>query len=179
MIGARIRTMEATRTRLLYVLVSFTIGQFLMGASPLAAQDDCKTILDAESKLDNTPAHVYATMKIGGETTSGETIYAAGSIYGKINGKWMVTESIKEAEQLRQENLRKNQDKVTCRYLKDELVNGEMAAVYSSHDDGPKAKIDMQVWISKAKGLPLRIETDIDKVHSSARYEYTNVKAPL
>jgi hypothetical protein len=171
--------MKTMRTRLLYVLVSFTIGHLLMGASPLAAQDDCKAILDAESKLDNTPAHAYATIKIGGKTTSGETIYAAGSIYAKINGKWIVTESIKDEEQLKQENLRKNQDKVTCRYLKDELVNGEMAAVYSSHDETPKAKIDMQVWISKAKGLPLRMETDVDKVHSSARYEYTNVKAPL
>lgn len=171
--------METMRTRLLCVLVSFTIGHLLMGASPLAAQDDCKAILDAGSKLDNTPAHVYVTMKIGGETTSGETIYAAGSIYGKINGKWMVTESIKDAEQLKQDNLRKNKDKVTCRYLKDELVNGEMAAVYSSHDEGPKAKIDMQAWISKAKGLLLRMETDVDKVHTSARYEYTNVKPPL
>src|ERR1700689_1774292 len=103
--------METAPARLLFV-VSFTIGHLLMGASPLAAQDDCKAILDANSKLDNTPAHAYVTMKIGGQTMSSETIYAAGSIYGKINGKWSVTESIKDEEQLKQENLRKNKDKV-------------------------------------------------------------------
>jgi len=166
------------RTRLLYILASFTIGYLPLGALPVVAQDDCKALLDAESKLDNTPAHVYVTMKIGSETVTSESIYAAGSIYGKINGKWSVTASIKDAQQLRQENLRKSKDKVTCRYLKDEPTSGEMTAVYSSHDEGPKGKVDMQMWISKA-GLPLRMETDVDKVHTSARYEYGNVKPPL
>jgi len=171
--------MTTARTRLLYILISFTIGYLSMGASAVAAQGDCKTILDAESKLDNTPAHVYATTKINGETVGSETIYAAGSIYGKLNGKWMVVDSIKDMVELRQENLKKNTDKLTCRYLKDELVNGEMAAVYTSHDETPKGKVDMDVWISKAKGLPLRMETDVDKVHMSTRYEYGNVKPPL
>jgi hypothetical protein len=150
-----------------------------MGPLPLAAQDDCKPLLDAESKLDNTPAHVYTTMKIGKETVTSKSIYAAGSIYTKMNGKWSVTESIKEAQQLRQENLRKNKDKVTCHYLKDELASGEGAAVYSSHDEGFKGKVDMQMWISKGKGLPLRMETDVHTVHSSARFEYGDVKPPL
>lgn len=92
-----------------------------------------------------------------------ESIYAAGSIYGKINGKWSVMESVKDMEQSKQENRQKSKDKVTCRYLKDEPVNGEMASVYSSHDETTKGKIDMDVWISKAKGLPLRMETDVDR----------------
>jgi len=171
--------METMRTGLLYILVSFMTGYLLTGASPLAAQDDCKAILDAESKLDVIPAHVYVSMKIGSQTMTSESIYAAGSIYGKMNGKWRVTESIKDAEQLRQDNLRKNKDKVTCHYVKDEPVNGEMAAVYSSHDETTKGKVDMQIWISKAKGLPLRMETDVDKVHTSERLEYGNVKPPL
>jgi outer membrane lipoprotein-sorting protein len=171
--------MTTMRTRLLYLLVSFTIGYLPMGALPVAAQDDCKPLLDAESKLDNTPAHVYTTMKIGKETVTSESIYAAGSIYTKINGKWSVTDSIKDAQQLRQDNLRKSKDKVTCRYLKDEPAGGDMAAVYSSHDEGPKDNVDMQMWISKAKGLPLRMETDVATVHSSARFEYGNVKPPL
>jgi len=171
--------MTTTRTRLFYILVGFTIGYLPIGALPLAAQDDCKAILDTDSKLDNAPAHVYVTMKVGTETVNSESIYAAGSIYGKINGKWSVMESIKDMEQLKQQNRQKNKDKVTCRYLKDEPVNGEMASVYSSHDETPKGKIDMQMWISKGTGLPLRIETDVDKVHTSARYEYGNIKPPL
>ena len=171
--------METMRTRLRYIVVIFTIRYLVMGASGLAAQDDCKAILGADSKLDNTSAHVYVTMKVGSETVTAESIYAAGSIYGKSKGKWSVTESIKDMPRLKQENRQKNKDNVTCRYVKDEPVNGEMAAVYSSHDETPKGKVDMQMWISKAKGLPLRIETDVDKVHTSARYEYGDIKPPL
>ena len=69
-----------------------------------------------------------------------------------------------------------------CRYLKDELVAGEMAAVYSLKNKG---KVDSQIWISKAKGLPLRQEDDVDlgagkgKSHNSTRYEYGNIKPPM
>jgi hypothetical protein len=173
--------MKVTRSRLLCLAVGFAFGYLPLGAPLLAAQDECKAMTDAGGKVDNTPTHAYTTMKIGSTTVTTEMIYAAGSIYAKINGKWSVTESIKDVEKLKQENLRKNRDKdkATCRYLKDELANGEMAAVYSSHDESPKGKVDMQMWISKAKGLPLRIETDVDKVHTSTRYEYGDVKPPL
>jgi hypothetical protein len=76
-------------------------------------------------------------------------------------------------------------DKATCKYLKDELVNGEMAVVYSAHDATPKGVVDTQIWISKSKGLPLRQDMDIDvggagdKSHTSSRYEYGDVKPPM
>jgi hypothetical protein len=44
--------------------------------------------------------------------------------------------------------------------------------------------MDVQVWISKSKGLPLRGELDVDvggklgKSHSSMCYEYGNVEPP-
>jgi outer membrane lipoprotein-sorting protein len=77
------------------------------------------------------------------------------------------------AEKNRQNN------KTTCRYLNDELVDGEMAAVYSLHDVSPKATSDSKIWISKTKGLPLRTDTDLGKSHVSMRYEYGNVKPPM
>jgi hypothetical protein len=45
--------------------------------------------------------------------------------------------------------------------------------------------VDSQIWISRAKGLPLRQDMDIDvggkngKSHSSSRYEYGDVKPPM
>jgi hypothetical protein len=63
--------------------------------------------------------------------------------------------------------------------LKDELVNGEMAAVYSVHEVSPKSTSDSKTWISKAKGLPLRSDTDMEGSHISTRYEYGNVKPPI
>jgi len=108
-------------------------------------------------------------------------IYAAGNIYGKITGKWMVMDTIKSAEQLEQQLMHHAIAKDTCRYLRDEPVDGEMAALYSTHSETPKGKIDMQIWISKAGGLILRHDTDSDggKVLTSSRYEYGNVKPPL
>src|ERR1035441_2479982 len=80
--------METTPIRLLYIMVGFTLGHLLMGASPLSAQGDCKVVLDAESKVLNTPTHAYATTNIVGRTTTTEMIYAAGVVYVKIDGKW-------------------------------------------------------------------------------------------
>jgi len=177
--------MATTRTKWLHIMVGLTIGYLLIGMPPLTAQDDCKAVekvlVDAFGKIHNTPAHVYTTSKIGSQNFTSEIIYAAGSMYMKVNGKWTLADSIKNVEQLEQKNRHNANSKDTCRYLKDELVNGEMAAVYSSHSETPKGKIDMQIWISKSKGLLLRQDTNSDegKVLNSSRYEYGNVKPPL
>jgi hypothetical protein len=166
------------RTRLFYIAVGFTFGHLLIGATPVAAQGDCRLVFDATSKVLDTPTHLYATMNMGGTTQISESIYAAGAIYMKAGGKWGPSPiSMQETKQLVQKNIQTN--KTTCRYLKDEPVNGEMAAVYSVHEETPGSKSDSQIWISKAKGLPLRSEIDLgDKNHVSTRYEYGNVKPP-
>jgi len=171
--------METTRKRLLYIMVGFTFGQLLIGAKPLAAQGNCQLVFDAMSKAFDTPTHLYATMNMGGATQPLESIYAAGVIYVKSGGKWGPSPiSMQETKELEQKNIQTA--KSTCRYLHDESVNGELAAVYSMHEETPKGKSDSQVWISKAKGLPLRSETDFgDKNHVSTRYEYGNVKPPM
>ena len=171
--------MKTTRTRLFYIVFGFTLGHLLIGATPVAAQGDCRLVFDATSKVFSTPAHIYVTTNIGGKPQIVEEIYAAGAIYMNIDGKWSPgTMSIQEMKQLVQKNIQTN--KTTCRYLKDEPVNGEMAAVYSVHEETPGSKADSQIWISKAKGLPLRSEEDLgDKNHVSTRYEYGNVKPPM
>jgi hypothetical protein len=175
--------MEKTRTKLLCLMAGFTLGHLLIATNPLKAQGDCKVVLDAEFKVLNTPTHAYGTVNIVGRTVTTEMIYAAGAVYGMIDGKWSPSGTTKDIEQLMQKNLLNS--KITCRHLKDEPVNGEMAAVYSTHEDRPKGAVDSQVWISRAKGLPLRQEIDIDiggsggKSHNSMRYEYANVKPPM
>ena len=83
---------------------------------------------------------------------------------------------------LEQEKENREHGKATCRYLREEVVGGEAAAVYSAHSENEDVKSDGQVWISK-NGLPLREELDIDigdpgKMHHSIRYEYSNVQVP-
>ena len=171
--------MKTTRTRLFYIVFGFTLGQLLIGATPVAAQGDCQLVLDAGSKVLDTPAHLYFTMNMGGTTQTLESIYAAGAIYVKSGGKWGPSPmSMQESKELDQKNRQTN--KTTCRYLKDEPVNGEMAAVYSMHSESTKS--DAQVWISKAKGLLLREEADLpepSKMHMSERIEYGNIKPPM
>ena len=168
------------RTRLLYIVVGFTFGQLLIGATPVAAQGDCQLVFDAMGKVFDTPSHLYVTMNMGGTTQpGGEMIYVAGASYLKSGGKWSPSAmSMQESKELVQKNQQTN--KTTCRYLKDEPVNGEMAAVYSVHEETPRSKSDSQIWISKAKGLLLRSEQDLGaKMHISTRYEYGNVKPPM
>jgi hypothetical protein len=73
----------------------------------------------------------------------------------------------------------------TCHYLRDEIVGGEAAQVYSMRTEVDGSINDHTIWISKSRGLYLRQESDIsvsgsesDKRHISTRYEYTNVHAP-
>jgi hypothetical protein len=167
------------RKQLLYAMLGLAFGQLLIGAKPLAAQDDCKLVLDAMTRFFDTPTHAYVTMNLSGKPQTGESIYTGGLVYAKYDGKWSAGMTTKEMKELTEKNRRNN--KTTCHYLKDEPVNGEMAAVYSVHEVSPRSTSDSKTWISKAKGLPLRSDTDMEggKSHISTRYEYGNIKPPM
>ena len=171
--------METTRTRLL-CSEGLTIAYLLMGASAATAQDDCKLVLDAANKVFDVPSHSYVTMNIGGKPQTAETISVGAAMYVKYNGKWTSGGSTpQEMKALSAKNRQTN--KTTCRYMKDEQVDGEAAAVYSVHDVSPKSTSDSTVWISRTKGLMLRSEIDLEagKTHMSTRIEYGNIKAPM
>jgi len=167
----------------LSILLAITIAYLLWGASPLTAQDDCKVLekvtADAFNQVHNAPTHVYTTTKINGQSFSSEMIYAAGSMYVKTNGKWISAGSIKDVEQTEQQMQHNANSKDTCRLLKEESVNGEVASVYNSHSETPKGTIDLQFWISKANGKLLRQDTSSNGALMSSRYEYGGVKPPL
>jgi len=183
--------MKAKRIIWLNTLFGFTYGLSLMGAAPLAAQDSCQPVNDAMDKTMTVPTHIYSTMNTAsngvGKPILAETIYTGGATYVKVASKWTrgpwTTQQVMKREQ---ENRQKS--KFSCHYLREESVNGETAAVYSTHSetteqDVGKQTSDGQIWISKSRGLPLRHEFDLatgdaNKKHHSSRYEYTNVQAP-
>jgi len=155
----------------------------LAGCLSAAAQagDTCKVPLDAERKMIVTAHHSYETRSQKNKTRTDETIYMGGlngAVYIKVKGQWMhgfltPAESLKQKE----ENIRNAKN--SCRYLRDEAVGGESAAVYSIHSETEDSKTDGTVWVGKTSGLSLRAEVDIDGgMHSSVRYEYSNVHAP-
>src|SRR5260370_6238875 len=109
------------------VVLTFAIA--LMAWTPLVGQNSCQPVLDAMNKIYTTPSHLYNTMD--GDRTN-ELIYAAGAVYDNLHGKWARSRVPLQRVMELEENNRRN-SKYTCRYLRDESVNGEMAAVYSTH----------------------------------------------
>jgi hypothetical protein len=177
--------MQTVRRKFLCFVMIAGCTYLLIGASFLLAQDDCKVmekaVADAFSKIHKTPSHVYTTATIGAQTFYSESIYADGSIYIKMNGKWTQSSSIKSAEQITEQNKHADPNsKDTCYGPKDAPLDGQTTVFYRSHSETDKGKVDLQIWISRTKGVLLRQDTDSEggTVVISSRYEYDNVKKP-
>jgi hypothetical protein len=177
------------RTRLVCALALSTS----MGATTIApahaatAEPACKPVLDAMQKLSVTPHRNTTTTTAAythGKPETGEMIQTGSAIYVEIKGKWRRSPATpQELQQQTQENLR-NAKSYDCRFLRDESVNGETAALYSTQTATEDARENGQAWISKSRGLPLKQELDMDvggaggKIHRSIRYDYDNVQPP-
>ena len=170
--------MATSRKTWLYGVVGLALGLLLMGAKPLQAQGDCKAILATARKMSTSVTHVYTTISRDGKEQTGEMIFLPGVYYWRTdNSKWSSGPMSAEewAEMLKSKTWA---DNVSCKYVKDEPVNGEMAGIYSWRDAATGR--DTQIWISKAKGAPLRQEADSARgMHFSMRYEYGSVKPPM
>ena len=168
--------------------MKFLFGIAFIGSAPLDAQSNCQPVLEAMSRVLTTPTHIYRTMSPASkdaskpaprDIVSSETIYAGGAVYSKGAGSWRPGKvSLEQVKKIEQENIKSSN--FSCRYVRDEPVNGETTAVYSLHSEREGVTSDGQIWISKSKGLPLRHEFDMDpaKKHHSVRYEYTDVHPP-
>jgi hypothetical protein len=138
------------------------------------------------TKVITTPSHLYSSMtgsSPGSKPHTTETIYTGGASYVNIGGRW-ARSPISPQEVLKREQENRQNSKYTCRYLRDEPLSGELAAVYATHAETSDIVSDGQIWISKGRGLPLRHEEDIrvegmDRNHHSTRYEYGNIQPPL
>jgi hypothetical protein len=172
-------------TCLLPALAAAVLAAFYLSTPAFAFVADaaCQPMFDAGAKLLAVPAHSYSTETArDGKTKTSEAIYANGAIYINYNGKW-IRSKMTPQDMLKQEQENIRNAKSTCRHVRDEMSNGEAAAVYMAHSENDGVKSDAQTWISKSKGLPLRTEEDLDtgdgdKRHVSIRYEYSNVQPP-
>jgi hypothetical protein len=173
--------------------ITSVLRMLLMGllAAPwslaIRAQSSCKTVLDADDKKDATPYHAYVTRTTqmpGAKSESNEAIFVGGVSYIQIKGVWK--KSPYTAEQQHQKKLenRKNAKEISCKYLRDEPVSGELAHVYAAHTENEDVKSDATIWVSAVRGLILRNEQDLDvggaggKSHMSIRYDYAHVNPP-
>jgi hypothetical protein len=149
------------------------------------AQSECKVAFEANDKLTTTPHHGFTTrsrVSKADKPEPMEDIFVGGVYYTQYRGKWVKSPMTAEDRKKQQEENRKTAKNTSCRHLRDELVNGEAAAVYKVHSETEDSKVDSQIWISNAKGLILREEADLDasgdKMHMVTRFEYSNVTAP-
>lgn len=174
-----------SRAAQISTLCAALLAACLLSATAFAADSGCQPVFDALSKVLTTPTHVFNTeaagSRPGGKPRNGEAIYFGGAIYVKANDKW-IRSKMTAQDMIQQEQENRKTGTATCRYLRDESVNGETAAVYSVQSENEVVKSEGQLWISR-KGLPLREDLDTDvgdpnKVHRSIRYEYGNVQAP-
>ena len=168
---------------------TLSILSLLVMGQPVTARaaDACQPIYTAFTKIVTTPSHSYSIQTaplVNGQQRSVEVIYVQGKTYMLARGKWMIS-PVTPNDVLEQEEENEKQGKGACQFLRNESVNGEAAAVYSMRRETDIASEDGLIWISKTSGLALRKEVDLAhgekqaKMHLSARYEYSNVKAPM
>jgi len=157
-------------------------------ATPAFSADAvCQLIAQANAKIYAVSTHIFSTETAaysGGKTRSNELIYLNNKSYLQINGKWRLSRSTPAQMAALQKEAQNDNAGMTCKMVRDEAVNGEAATLYAAHKQTPDVKEDSQIWISKSKGMPIKLEMDLDvggaagKSHRSMRYEYTNVQAP-
>ena len=165
-------------------LCVFAFGVLLTGAAPAAAQISCRPVFDAIDKVMTTPTHMVRSVPgPGGEPKKGEAIYAGGAIYQKTGPGWERM-PVTTAQAAKQERESRAKATIACRIVKDnDPVDGEPATLFESKTETKTETTTAQVWISKAKGLVLKQEIDIDagkggQTHYSVRYDYDKVEAP-
>ena len=148
--------------------------------------DSCQPVFDALTKVATTPSHSYTTRTgiNGGTPTEAETIFANGQKYIRARGRWMRI-PVTSQDVVEQEKEKEQHGTSTCKFLRNESVNGDPAMLFSVHREYEEVKEDGEMWVSRGSGLLLRVEEDVDnrgnkvKDHRSTRFEYGNVRPPV
>lgn len=173
---------HSRRLIILFAAVSFGIAaaQTLRAAS--LDDPSCKAVLDATAKMEHTDNHQYVAIdRNGAKEMEGESIQVGDTSYIKVGNDWKVSPlSPKDSAEQRKENIR-DAKVFTCKYERDEAVNGEPAAVYKTHQESDEVNADAELWISKSRGLVLKevVNHPDDKQSIVVRIDYSNVQKPV
>lgn len=152
----------------------------VLATMPVHAENaTCQPVTNAMMKLANTSYNDSITFD---GKPGGDEIYTTTAIYRGLAGHWG---KIPTTPQERIDaNRAVGASLSNCHQIREEVVDGQSATVYAaqSHTASPPSSGDMQIWIGKSRGLPLKVESDVQmfgkKSHTSQRYDYTNVRAP-
>ena len=150
----------------------------------------CKALNEALLKLAQTPNHSYTEASgaiAGGRSRTTERIATATAVYIQLQGKWLKGSVTPQQElEMQQDALKDDDRNGTCRYVRDEAVDGETSALYATHKQDDGGKSDTQIWISRKRGLPLRQVVHLSvgsgetgESQMTTKYVYENVRAPV
>jgi len=172
------------------VLAALAFTAALSPSNTAQAEPDaaCAPIFDALTKMLRTPNHQFMSqssatyaLQHGGQLRTGESITTKDASYVKMMDTWQKVPFTPEEMVEQQEEARRNAKSV-CHFLHNDPAEGDVQ-VYETQSATEKGKSDIQIWISKTSGLPLREEIDLDladagKSHSSVRFDYDHVDLP-
>ena len=160
----------------------------LPGGAGMAHAGGCEVPIAAMNKLWQTPSHQYMTETAGylkGTTRSSEIVTTRTDRYLLVNGSWHHSALGKEevAQMIEANEANARQDE--CKFIRDEAVDGQSAALYTTKHSSDDDTSSTRIWISRQTGLPLKMEIDMDvgggatgKSHTTLRVDYKNVAAP-
>jgi hypothetical protein len=138
----------------------------------------CKLVYDAMAKGITTPNHSYMKLSLpavnGGKPADSEIINTGKARYmRRAAGKWASSMSTQEMLDQMTENRRDNES--TCRFIRDETIDGVSASLYETKED---TAMTSKIWLSKSNELPVHVITDSGGMHSETRYVYGPISAP-
>lgn len=139
----------------------------------------CAPILSAMAK---TLQADHATLTLNaGRTTNGIT--AGGVNYLQVDNAWIVSPLSPHENQARSDENLRNAKTYTCQSLPDGTTDGIATANYRTRTATEDAIVESRIAISKASGLVIEVDNDIDsgdggKSHYTTHYTYTGIHAP-
>lgn len=142
----------------------------------------CQPVFDGLDQVMSVPTHVSTTLKMGNdEPRQIEAIYAGGAIYQKEKAGWE-KKPFGTLEAANQERQFRKEHKPTCKFVKEERVDGQLMNVYEAVTKTPLDTSTAQVWVMR-NGRIAKQEIAVDggksgSMHYSVKYSYDGVEAP-
>jgi hypothetical protein len=160
-------------------LVALVLLTASLGSAHAGTEDaTCKLVFDATAKGLTTPNHSYMKLSLpnvnGGKPADSETINTGKARYTRgADGKW--TPSMSPQDNLDQMADNRKENQYTCRFIRDETVDGVAASLYEFRGD---TGLITKTWLSKSNGLPVHVINDAGSMHSEQRFVYGPVSVP-
>jgi hypothetical protein len=146
----------------------------------------CQPVMASMLRVVQTPNHQFMTNTVPGRAPmKSETVTNGKTLSVLVAGdhwKTMPYDAQAELTEMKRKFADPNvASKMSCTRVRAEAVGGEAATLYATHEStGAGGAVDVQVWVSDARGLPLRqvITMPELKSHAEVSFDYANVQAP-